>query len=343
MKRRIPSFVALLLATALPARADDFPAALAPVFQGDLPQTLSRLQALPAASLSEKQSAARACILERFASASAAPPSNRERLPADLEAVLAAYRRYWTAALMRTQTGPQAETALSEDLGRLFPDAPADLSARTQAAAALAERRGWRALGGVTAPLREYMLWKDQSTHPEAVSLPEGPVTVSVTRLDGFASLGWGAWATCDWSHTGGWTTAQGLMVVVPGWDFASEHYQVSLLGHEAQHFADHPRFPRLGQPDLEYRAKLTELALAHTTQKDLLDRFAAGAKRDRSLPHPFAQWWVMERMGARLGASDWSTWPPDAVRAAAIAALRAHTAELQARGAARVESALPD
>jgi hypothetical protein len=51
----------------------------------------------------------------------------------------------------------------------------------------------------------------------------------------------------------------------------------------------------------------------------------------------------VMERIGKRLGSTDWSAWKPDDVRAAAAAELTAHTALLQARGAATVESALPD
>ena len=70
---------------------------------------------------------------------------------------------------------------------------------------------------------------------------------------------------------------------------------------------------------------------------------FSSGAKRDRTLPHPFAQWWVMKRIGDRLGSADWKAWRPDDVRAAAAAELAAHTALLQARGAATVETALPD
>jgi len=130
--------------------------------------------------------------------------------------------------------------------------------------------------------------------------------------------------------------------VVVPGWDLSSERYRVSLLDHESQHFADYPRFPKLAQTDLEYRAKLTELALAHESQAELLAMFSAGAKRDRALPHPFAEWWVIKRIGDRLGRDDWKAWKPDPVRAAA-AELAAHTTLLQRRGAATVVSALPD
>jgi len=345
MKHHLVHPAAALLAFFVTAAyADDFYSALQPVFQADLPQTLARLTALPEDSLTAKQRAARACVVARFDAASPAAASATDpHLPDDLAAVLRAYRRYWTAVLMRREAAVQAEGKLSDDLGRLLPDAPAGLDARTDAAVVFAERRGWHALGGVTAPLREYLLWKDQSTRREDIALPGGTVTVSVSMLDSFASLGWGAWGTCEVAHTGGWATSEGLMVVVPGWDLSSESYRVSLLNHESQHFADYPLFPKLGQPDLEYRAKLTELTLAYDTQHKLLAMFAAGAKRERALPHPFAQWWVMDRIGKRLGSKDWSAWKPDDVRAAAAAELAAHTALLQARGAATVESALPD
>jgi len=334
---------AALAVLAVAARADDLSAALGPVFQADLPQTLARLKALPDAALPPGDRPVRDCILARFAVAdpAAAAPTD-PRLSADLAAVLRAYRRYWTSALMHRQTKAQADAALSAELGRLLPAAAPNLDARTAASVALAAKQGWHALGDVTAPLHEYLLWKRQATRREQVVLPGGTVSVSVSMLDGFASLGWGAWGTCDRSHTGGWATPAGLMVV-PGWDLSSERYRVSLLDHESQHFADYPRFPKLAQTDLEYRAKLTELALAHDAQRDLLARFASSAKRDRALPHPFAQWWVMKRLGDRLGGADWSAWKPGDVRAAAAAELAAHTALLRARGAATVETALPD
>ena len=339
---RLLAAIALAIAAAA-ARADDFSSALGPVFQGDLPQTLARLKALPEDSLSAKARPVRECILARFAAADPAAAPTDPRLPADLAAVLRAYRRYWTSSLMHTRTPAEADAALSDDLGRLLPDAPAGIDTRAAASVAFAEQRGWHALGGITAPLHEFLLWKDQTTRREDVALPGGTVAVSVSMLDSFASLGWGAWGTCDVAHTGGWATTEGLMVVVPGWDLSSERYRVSLLAHESQHFADYPRFPKLAQTDLEYRAKLTELALARTAQPDLLAMFSASAKRDRALPHPFAQWWVMKRIGDRLGSDDWKAWKPDEVRAAAAAELAAHTALLQARGAATVETALPD
>jgi hypothetical protein len=330
-----------LTAAAADARADALSEALAPVFQADQPAALAHLRALTPDALDGQQAAVRDCVVDRFLHD--ARPSPDRALPADLAAVLDAYRAYWTATLMHREPPSQAQAALSRALGRWLPDAPADLDARTDAAIQLAERHGWHALGGVTEPLREFMLWRSQASHLDWVALPGGAVDVRVTTLDGFASLGWGAWGTCDRSHTGGWTTDAGLMVVAASWDVSSESYRVSLLAHEAQHFADRARWPALAQPDLEYRAKLVELALARHTLRALLDAFAAGARRDRTLPHPFAEWWVMDAIGARLGTKDPGTWPADRVRAAALAALAAHDSALLARGAKGATSVLPD
>lgn len=132
-------------------------------------------------------------------------------------------------------------------------------------------------------------------------------------------------------------------MVVAAAWDRASEDYRVSLLAHEAQHFRDKRLYPKLASTDLEYRAKLVELALADETQGALLDRFAAEAKRERALPHPFASYWVVMRLKERLGAKSWAGLSRPSVREAASAELAAHGTALDARGAALVESALPD
>ena len=230
--RLLPFAAALALLNAA-ARADDFAGAIGPVFQGDLTQSVARLKALPDEAVPPGKRAARVCILARFALADPASGPTDARLPPDLAAVLQAYRRYWTTSLMHKGSAADAQARLSDDLGRLLPDARPDLAARTQAAVDLAAKRGWHALGGLTAPLQEFLLWKDEATRREDVALPGGTVTVKVSMLEGFASLGWAAWATCDASHTGGWATSDGLMVV-PGWDLSGERYRVSLLDHES-------------------------------------------------------------------------------------------------------------
>jgi hypothetical protein len=318
-----------------------FDRALSPVFAADMPEALTRLAALPDEAMDAAQSRVRACMQSRFAQ----PPddSGASVLPDLAGEVLSAYRHYWTTVQMKQATPAQAEAALSDALAAWDPTGAKDLDGRADGVRSALQSQGWHVLGGMTTPLHELMLWRRQITGLRKIALPDGDIEVNVTLLDDFASLGWAAWATCDRSHTGGWTTADGIMVVAPAWDLGSEAYNISLLAHEAQHFSDYRRYPKLAQTDLEYRAKLTEIVLAQTTQHSLLGTFSSQALRDRSLPHPFASYWVIERLRLRLGAGDWPAPPSESIQRAALAELQAHSAALDAKGAESVETALPD
>jgi hypothetical protein len=325
-----------------PAPNPDFARALAPVFAVDMPEALARMAALEPASLNASQRHTRDCMIDRFGTAAAAQSSD-SALAAPVEAVLLAYRRYWTTALMQRASPERAEAQLSADLGNLLGITGTGIDAQAEEAVRVAERNGLHALGGITAPLQEFMLWRQQTTRRETIALVGGSVDIQVTMLDGFVSLGWAGWGTCERSHTGGWATTDGIMVVAPAWRLDSEEYLVSLRAHEAQHFSDYRIYPKLAAPDLEYRAKLVELALADQTQRALLDQFTANAKRDRTLPHSFANYWVVEHLRARLGVASWNAGTTLSVRTAATAELAAHSAALDARGRDSVETALPD
>jgi hypothetical protein len=324
-----------------PAPNPYFARALAPVFAVDMPEALARMSALAPATLDASQRRTRDCMIDRFERAAAEP--NDGALPAPVEAVLQAYRRYWTTALMRRASLEGAESALSADLGKVLGTSEAGIDGQTEEAVRVAESHGLHALAGVTAPLHEFMLWREQTTRRETIDLVGGAVDIRMTMLDGFVSLGWAAWGTCDRSHTGGWATSDGIMVVASAWKLDSEEYLVSLRAHEAQHFSDYRIYPKLASPDLEYRAKLVELVLANQTQRALLEQFTAGAKRDRTLPHPFANYWVVEQLRTRLGTTSWDAVTSVAVRNAATAELAAHSAALDARGRDTAETALPD
>lgn len=63
----------------------------------------------------------------------------------------------------------------------------------------------------------------------------------------------------------------------------------MSYFKHEAQHFRDYKEFPWLEQTDLEYRAKLTELAFAKKGLKKLLKKFIAQSSNNKDVPHSVA------------------------------------------------------
>jgi hypothetical protein len=182
------------------------------------------------------------------------------------------------------------------------------------------------------------------------VKLPERTIQVHVVFLDRFVSLGWAGYATCGRAHSGGWATKDSLFALKSSYDLESENFSVSYLAHEGRHFSDYGRFPKLEQPELEYRAKLTELAMSKTTTYDLTVGFARMNGPDRSIPHQFANYWVARNMSRAVFQGDgvvddagrWRSVPADRIRREARRLLQENDKELARMGAAAVDRFLP-
>lgn len=333
----------LLLACGAAAAADDPLAAYRrDLIQGDVRGALSTISAT--AELPPRDARAVACVRERFA----APAAAAEKGPA--APFLQAFRRYWHSQMLGTAKRDEAQAALLSDLNTLLPEPGWDrtsIDAATDQARLHLERAGLHALTGVTHPYYELMVWKKDSPRSFKVRLPEQDVTVKVVFLDEFLSRGWLSYASCGRYGTGGWTADDTLYALADRYDTTSEEFRVSYLGHEGQHFADKRAFPALEQPELEYRAKLTELVLA-SDPLPLLRKFASGAQHGRAAPHPHAEYWLAHDLAVRLfgrGQSDpdWSKADPRQVQAAARGLLVDGTRRARAAGAARVVRLLPD
>jgi hypothetical protein len=146
------------------------------------------------------------------------------------------------------------------------------------------------------------MVWSKQEERVMHASLPEGAHDVKVMLLDDFKSLGWGAYATCERASTGGWATEEALFAVVSRYpSLEHEEFRVTFLGHEGQHFADKSRFKDLKDWELEYRAKLTELAQANFTRSKVLGKFITDQGDDPASPHSFANRAVLTELMKRL------------------------------------------
>ncbi|GAB1594705.1 hypothetical protein [Lysobacter claricitrinus] len=334
MPRPAPLLTALLLLVA-PLHAAEPSATQAAIdasttamLDGDAPRALAALAAVPDAQWSGKDADYRHCLQQRFdttppqASTSISDPLARD--------VLAIYQRYWWSALREPAKRTDADAVLLADLRKrigtdaakattlddLDPIVERDLAAR-----------GWHVLQGVTPPLRELMLWQRQQTRQFVVPLPDGAQPVDVDLLDGFASYGWSSFARCDRGSNGGWTTDTRLFAVLPLYDGGvdGEDFRVVFLAHEAQHFADKHRFPGLANWELEYRAKLVELAMADRVRERRLHYFMSSQGDDPSVPHNYANRRVIEDVRAKLGASP-DTVSVTALQAAARDVLQADT-----------------
>lgn len=318
-----------------PAARSALMGALGQVMQGDMRGALAALRTVPQGDFAGSGAALRSCLLDRFgAHPGAAVPT--PPLPPTATRALALYRAYWRAALLDPGRRAADEEALRRSLAALLGLAPAtEMDAVETRLQARLEAEGVHALLGRTPPFRELMLWRTQSDEMREIALPEGVHRTRVVLLDDFASLGWAGYATCDRSITGGWVRPDGIYAVRPGWgDLNGEEFLVSFLSHEAQHFADKERYGELASWELEYRAKLAELAMADRTLAQLLEAFAGNQGDDPDIPHSYANKRVLAALRTRLGLAPEAGFDraPDAIRAAALAELRADSARRRPR-----------
>jgi len=303
--------------------------------QGDISRDAAALRGLDPAGLPPGERVRRECLLSRFADRQHVASATGDVL---VDTLLDAYREYWTDSLLREADKAALETRLHRKIdaarekyaGAL---AKPTLDDSTQTLPPILESRGFFAITGMTLPYYELMAWRTNDTRTYDVSLPERSIAVQVVLMDGFASLGWSAWATCDRSYSGGWTTRAAIYAVRQAYDLDSEAFRVNLLVHESQHFSDYERFPKLAQPELEYRAKLAEIARSEASTRDLVARFASQGGESRDIPHAWANARVTADLRRVLGVDPASA-DPAALRASAERLLRESSARLA--GAAR-------
>jgi len=163
------------------------------------------------------------------------------------------------------------------------------------------ERMGYFCITGTVAPLQDLEIWRTQTIAHHSVFLPETRVRVKTFLLSGFLTKGWMAYATMGLYYPGGWACKDALYCNTHAYDLKSEKFRVSYIAHEAQHFSDYKRFPRLNQIDLEYRAKLAEFALADRTLKRMYQVFASRAEYNERSPHAFANFCVARDLAREI------------------------------------------
>lgn len=257
-----------------------------------------------------------------------------------VDAVVEAFRQYWSRALLDPMESADAGAELEKRLTGLVTDnaavAPTSPGPFARAAAAI-ETAGYGVSISDTPPLHDLVLWSEEETAYYRVDLTDGTETVKVIFIDGLISQGWRHFATLGLNATSGWTGGDALYCVRWGYDTASERFRVSYLKHEARHFADFRRYPGLDEASMEYRAKLTELAYAGSSAADLLRRFATernaqgsgahGRANDRVVRDMYRQ--IFDRpMPEHLDA--WSLLGADRINPAARYLLERNTAELE-------------
>jgi hypothetical protein len=86
------------------------------------------------------------------------------------------------------------------------------------------------------------------------------------------------------------------LFAVVPAYkNIQDETFSVRFLAHESQHFADKRAFKHLESWELEYRAKLVELALADASQASTVQLICENRAESKDSPHGYADSHVVD------------------------------------------------
>lgn len=265
--------------------------------------------------------------------------------------VLETYHEYYRTVLLKLRAGREAEAGLRVKLSRVArehgvtAERSSSLDSLETALHDALMALGYYSLFGVVRPYRSLLLWRTQSLETYRVALPESVQEVRVYFLGGFLALGWLDFATFGRLRVGGWAKRDALYCVAKAYKVGSPTFVTSYLTHEAQHFADYQRFPLLEGADLEFRAKLAELAVSRNPAR-LLRRFRSEALDRHELPHAYAAYALVQALAplSPSGAPAKGGLPKltgALLRAAAVRALSEHSAQLETRGARRVRGCL--
>lgn len=328
-----------------PQAASAINQALGASLRADAPAALSALKAAPAEQFDGNDASFRQCMLERHERKS---PPKTVNAPKDAFAakVLGIYQRYWWHAVREPQQRAELDRKLKAELAAAIGEKPpGDGEEAFEALSAKIDARlresGLHPLQGRTPPLYDLFLWGGQEERDYNVELPgavQQPVKVFV--MDAWISRGWSHYTACGATGAAGWTKPEGLYAVRESYgDLQGEDFKVSFLGHEAQHFADLKRWPKLPPWQLEYRAKLVELAKADSSRGKVFDRFYRSQDDNLDHPHPYANKRVLRDVGAALalGAdadADLRKADPAAVRRVAAELLVADTRKIESEPA---------
>jgi hypothetical protein len=274
------------------------------LLQGDSQRAIALLEQTPATAFAGADAEYRSCVIGRF----------RQTTPAnDLTAidepwvreVLRIYQDYWWRSLQAPSQREAQDAMLFRQLQAQLGQTPAtDLDSLEPLLQSALLERGYHAQLGRTLPLRDLMLWRKQETRYYDVELPEGRHRARVELLDDFASRGWGAYARCGRGGAAGWATADALYAVVPAYvdGLDSEAFRVVFLGHETQHFVDQNAYPGIAPWELEYRAKLVELAQARVVSVKRLGYMMTSQSDNIDSPHTYANKRVVADLTTQLG-----------------------------------------
>lgn len=317
---------------------------------GDIKSALDLLPKDTFQKISTKDKA----FITKFKNRFAYPEDKSDYLPkadTSLNGLLQVYHDYWRPSLLSNSRKYDTAFVLTlvNYLQSIYPPSKAiDLKAGGSTIASSVAKyqkdyidsKGMHTTGfGRTGSYFDLLVWKKQVDTVYNLTLDGDPVAVRVVFMDDFLSLGWEEYATLGRHYPGGWATKEALYCVRKAYDITSEEFNISYLAHEGRHFADYILFPKLSSPDLEYRAKLTQLTL----EKDIystIEFFIHSSNYEGTNSHSIANFCVIRDLSRVFFKNDfekdiskWKQIPVKNIHKQSKKLLRKNTNDLQKTG----------
>ena len=323
------------------------------LIQGNILPTIEFAQSVDLQSLTESDISKRDAFLNRFVTKNF--PEHPD-LHEFVQALLQIYYQYWQGVLMQVSNVETAEDSLCKSLNRLLlkhRQIDADVQSMDKLEEIIintVEELGFGILMDVTRPYRECMIWKSQIKKQYEINLHDTSSSLEVIFLDDFISFGWIGFASLNKIHTGGWAKTDAVYRVgAPPENETDENFYLDILCHEGRHFSDYSHFPNLQQPELEYRAKLTELCYAKDTLLRRIQHYFNTSSPDKdSAPHTFSAYHVMRDLSLAMFSTltpppieKWQTLDIEKINTAATSILQQNNTWLKANNPEKITSFL--
>jgi hypothetical protein len=275
------------------------------IFQTNGPLANELLQDISERSSSSREKLLARCSIARLKGGVSVPmpPSSGIAIADEL---MSAYRLYWGKAL-QPELREDAEKELFSSITSIL-NTP-NLQDRQEIQDALSDhlqRLGIYVATGENAGIYELILYLSSEDKDFRVDLLDGTQhDVKVFFMHEIVSHGWVRYLTCGEAGTGGFSAPNGLYILADQYDELSENFLINFLSHETRHYADDLRYPGLSGGELEYRAKLTQLAQVNLTREKVLSLFISDQSDDAAIPHSWANKRVVASLRHRLKVRD--------------------------------------
>jgi len=283
----------------------DFNALYYYAIQENVSKILATLDTIPDATLSNKELEVKKNYFKRFRTQDERYNFNtNDQLIVN---VITIYQSYWKNVLLGKKPLKEADKYLNLELsGYLYENyyksekikrSVISRNPRKYLSQVLSKHGYYSNVSGRTGNLFDIYIWANEVRIDYNIKLSETTVKVPVNFMEEIITLGWEEYATFGNLCPGGWATDSLLYCVKKGYDVQSEKFQVSYLTHEAQHFYDQNAYLYISPSDLEYRAKLAQLSKAKETIYKTINGFINGAKNNKKLYHPYAEYRVIRNL----------------------------------------------